>query len=60
MGIRLRKTQWFPMGADTPGVFGDTVAVTAEQGACCWPPASGGQGAAQPVQPGCTQPGQQR
>lgn len=33
------------MGADTPAVFGDTVAVTAEQGACCWPPASGGQGA---------------
>lgn len=24
MGIRLRKIQWFPMGAETPSVFGDT------------------------------------
>ena len=25
MGIGLRKTQWFPVGAETPAVFGDTV-----------------------------------
>lgn len=24
MGIRLRKIQWFPMGAETPAVFGDS------------------------------------
>lgn len=24
MGIRLRKIQWFPMGAETPAVFRDT------------------------------------